>query len=311
MAHQADSSMRDQAEALRRLVAQHASPSLELPAAVGRNGRPALRRPQLVVVAGGKGGVGTTTVAVNMAVAAAQSGRRCLLVDVDGQCGDVALLTAVREKYTVADVLAQRRRLVKCLQCGPAGVKILAGAWGFERLSDYPPAAAEILIQQVLEMSAELELAVFDCGNGHSPMAERFWRAADAVLAVSSVEPASILDTYSAIKQMYHRRWQTRLLSVVSMAPHKAAAEGVHQRLREACQRFLGVVVTAGGTVSQDKAVAAANRSGVPVVLQSPHCQAATDIRGLAERVLSFAGRAAVGHEEERETLKIRAVGSR
>jgi len=303
--------MRDQAEALRRLVAQHASPSLELPAAVGRNGRPALRRPQLVVVAGGKGGVGTTTVAVNMAVAAAQSGRRCLLVDVDGQCGDVALLTAVREKYTVADVLAHRRRLLKCLQCGPAGVKILAGAWGFERLSDYPPAAAEILIQQVLEMSAELELAVFDCGNGHSPMAERFWRAADAVLAVSSVEPASILDTYSAIKQMYHRRWQTRLLSVVSMAPHKAAAEGVHERLREACQRFLGVVVTAGGTVSHDKAVAAANRSGVPVVLQSPHCQAATDIRGLAERVLSFAGRAAVGHEEERETLKIRAVGSR
>jgi flagellar biosynthesis protein FlhG len=311
MAHHQEPSMRDQAEALRKLVAQRGPPALVPLRADRRHSGPSAPRAQLVVVAGGKGGVGATTLAVNIAAAAAQSGRRCLLVDVDGECGDVASLTAVRERHTVADVLAQRRRLVACLQHGPAGVMVLAGAWGFERLSDHPPAAADVLIQQIFEMSDELDLAVFDCGNSRGSMTERFWRAADVVMAVGSVEPASILDTYSAIKQMYHRRAQGRLVSVVNMAPHRAAADSVHQRLREACRRFLAIPVTAAGAVRHDEAVVAANRCGMPVVLRSPDCQAAKDIRALAEFTLCFASGAKGANAEATETLKIRAGGSR
>ncbi len=309
--HQQQLSTRDQAEALRRLVAQRDRLPIAPLCAAGRHRWPAAPRARLVVVAGGKGGVGTTTLAVNIAVAAAQSGRRCLLVDVDGECGDVASLTAVRERYTVADVLAQRRRLAECVQPGPADIKVLVGAWGFERLSDHPPAAADVLLQQICEMSAELDLAVFDCGNSRTSMTERYWRAADVVLVVGSVEPAAILDTYAAIKQLYHRRAQGRLFSVVNRAPNRAAAESVHQRLREACHRFLAVVLGAAGTVCHDEAVAAANRCGIPVVLRWPDCQAAKDICALTQRALCLAGGAKGVSAEATETLKIRAGGSR
>ena len=60
-------------------------------------------RPALLAVAGGKGGVGTTTVALGLARALARTGKRIMLVDADARGGDAAMLCGIEERSTLAN----------------------------------------------------------------------------------------------------------------------------------------------------------------------------------------------------------------
>src|SRR3989304_8316814 len=122
--------MHDQANDLRRLVRESRTPA----------SAPAPLRPTLLVVAGGKGGVGTTTLAVNLAVALAQRGRRTVLVDADPDTADAAILCRLPEHHTVADVLAPRRAPAEALQPVPGGRRVLPRARGPAPGGGWPPA---------------------------------------------------------------------------------------------------------------------------------------------------------------------------
>jgi pilus assembly protein CpaE len=68
-------------------------------------------RGKVTAVFGAKGGVGATTLAVNLAGAAARSGSRACLVDLDAALGGVPALLDLTPTYTLLDVIANMRRL--------------------------------------------------------------------------------------------------------------------------------------------------------------------------------------------------------
>src|SRR5690242_7407599 len=104
--------MHDQADELRQLVLQ----------AARRGSLPMAPAPKLVVVAGGKGGVGTTTAAVQLGLSLARLGTRPVLVDADLRGGDMATLCGLDAHESVADVLAGRLTVHEVMQRGPLGV---------------------------------------------------------------------------------------------------------------------------------------------------------------------------------------------
>src|SRR5687768_16840234 len=92
--------------------------------------------PQKIVVCGGKGGAGATTIAVNLSIALARLGARVVLVDADMDHADVATLCQLETRDTIADVLSARRTVHEVLIRGPAGIQILAGVWSANRVPD-------------------------------------------------------------------------------------------------------------------------------------------------------------------------------
>lgn len=121
--------MADQANDLRNLVLRASRPSPT-----------ASQPPKLVVVTGGKGGVGTTTIAVNLAISLARDGRRVVLVDADLDGADAGTLCRVDEpSSTVADILSGRLSVHEALELGPAGIQVLPGAWAGNALVDCSP----------------------------------------------------------------------------------------------------------------------------------------------------------------------------
>ena len=142
--------MIDQANDLRKLVMQ---------AAEQPQGSPT-RPVRTALVAGGKGGVGTTTVAVNLAVAAAQQGTATVLVDADPDGPDVQSLCRLRQRHTISDVLRGRRTLGEALQPGPGGVMILPGAWAAADLADAPVMSQQKLIDQFAGLATRADLVV-------------------------------------------------------------------------------------------------------------------------------------------------------
>ncbi|MGC3971163.1 MAG: P-loop NTPase [Pirellulales bacterium] len=181
--------MPDQANDLRRLVLQH-----------GRNALNDSPPPKLVVVAGGKGGVGTTTLAVNLSVALARQGRRTVLVDADFAGPDCAALCRLDERYGGADVLAGRRTVHEVLQLGPGGVQVLPSARGSSEAGDCTPQAQDRLLTQLESLGPHADVIVIDAGSGSGRAMKRFWDAADLVLLVSHPDTVAVMDAYAAIK---------------------------------------------------------------------------------------------------------------
>lgn len=267
--------MHDQAKDLRRLVRECTTADAAAP----------LRRPRLVVVTGGKGGVGTTTVAVNLAVAAARAGRPTILVDADPGGGDVAMLCGLQERYTLADVLSGRRTIAEVLQLGTGPIQVLPGVWGLERLSDYPPAAAGRLLGQLHALGTQTDWVVLDAGNGPHGMTGRLCRAADLVLAVTTAETPSILDTYGSIKAFATGEQPRRICGLVNRAGGAELAADVQRRLAEACRRFLAIRLRDAGQVPDDPQVAAAATAAEPLVISAPSSAAAGQIERLEQTV--------------------------
>jgi flagellar biosynthesis protein FlhG len=245
-----------------------------------------LARPKLIVVTGGKGGVGTTTIAVNFAVVAARLRERVILVDADLDGGDVAALCRLEEGPTVADVLSARRTVREVLQGAPGGIQVIPGIWDLDRVADFQPAARQRLMDQLQRLGEHAELIVLDAGSGRNRTVEQFVRAADRVLMVTSAEGASIMDTYAAIKVMTAGGAAAPIDVVASMVPDAETAAGVCARLSQACLRFLGIQLGEGGFVAADSHVPAAAKAGRPLVAASPECPATHQIIQLVETVV-------------------------
>lgn len=265
--------MHDQANKLRRLVRDHAATDAPLPEP----------RPGLAILTGGKGGVGTTTIAVNLAAAMARGGRRTVLLDADPRGGDVATLCRLQQRYTLDDVLSGRRSIPQVLQAGPGPIRVVPGDWGRQRRSDYPAAVDERLLGQLQRLGAECDLVVVDAGNNPGAVTPRWWRDADLILVLTTAETASILGAYASIKAVAESGKPESIHTLVNRSPGAEIAEDVHGRLARACRRFLGIPLQNAGHVPDDPRVAAAAASGEPFVIAAPGCGAARQMKRLGK----------------------------
>jgi len=233
--------MLDQANRLRRLAreAQADDPAARDP------------RTRLVVVAGGKGGVGTTTIAAGLAVALAGAGKRTVLADATPTGSDVAVLCGTREHRGAADVLAGRLRVAEVLQPGPGAIRVLAGVCGHSELWDGPASEHDRFTEQLVGLGGEAEFVVVDGGNTPTRSVRRVAQAASLLLLVTTAEEASVLNAYAAAKAYAAGRDLLPLWSVVNRASGREAAEGVHARLALACRRFLGLSCRFAGHIDE------------------------------------------------------------
>lgn len=224
--------MSDQANELRRLVQEQHSP-------------PPGARPSLIAVTGGKGGVGTTTVAIHLAAALARGSDRVLLVDADPDRSDVASLcglTACQQRTEPAAGQTLARQIVP----GPDGILILPGA---TRAPGQSPAdrSASGWIHELRHADTPLDHVVVDTGNGTSQPVKRLWEAADLVLLVTTLELPSVLDAYASIKTLADRNNPPPIHALVTRADEPALAYDVHGRLARAVWRFLGFHLDSAG----------------------------------------------------------------
>jgi flagellar biosynthesis protein FlhG len=280
--------MPDQATDLRHLVRQHATPTA----------LPGAGRPWRIVVAGGKGGVGTTTIAVNLAVSLAHRGLRAVLVEATGR-GDVAMLCRLDPRHTLADVLSGARSVAEALETGPGGARVLCGTRELESLCDCSASALDRLLSQLADLAGLASVVVLDAGNTPDQAAQRLWQAADELLLVTTPNAAAIMDAYASIKLLAGRCRTEPIHLLLNQTANPTVAQDTFQRLAQACRRFLGTSLTYAGHVPSDRLLRMAKCSTAAGHL---HRLAAVLAEGLAEQNASIKDNEA----ERRDTLPCR-----
>jgi flagellar biosynthesis protein FlhG len=264
--------MNDQAKVLRQLVRHEA----------GSHRPQSHDGPQLVMVTAGKGGVGTTTVAVNLAVALAQAGSNCVLVDGNAVSGDATTLCGLDTDWDMSHVAAGWRSVEESLVDGPGGVRVLPGGWGLPGDPVWSETAQARLIDGLKALSSAADFVVIDAGSGLGPAVGGFWRAANLVLIVTTPDALSIMDAYAAIK-VHSEGAAVPVRTLVNRAADIQSADDVHARLARACQRFLGLTVMDAGYLPIIHHETASPIEVGPFVLSAPDATATLCIQRLAQ----------------------------
>ncbi len=241
-----------------------------------------------VAVASGKGGVGKTSVAVNLSVALRMLGRSVLLMDADMGLGNVDVLLGLRVlSATMRDVVLGDAPLTDAVVKGPAGIEILRGASGVVELAELPRERLEAFFEAVASYTCDKDFLVVDTSPGIDRTVTSFVLAADEVLLVTGPEPAALTDAYALLK-VVSRGLADRGVPVglvVNRVRDLDEGRAVYARLRDAVRRFLRFDVNYAGAVRLDEVVERAAREQCSFVFRYPASVAAVDLTRIAARI--------------------------
>lgn len=250
-----------------------------LPRRVGADGP--LR---VLAVTSGKGGVGKTTVAINLAIALARRNRRVMLLDADLGLANVDVMLGLRPPKTLAQVLSGECALAEIVMTGPAGIRIVPGASGLRRLADMGASEQAGLVHAFSELGEDIDWLIVDTPAGIAASGLGFAAAAQEQLVVVRNEPASIADAYAVIKVLNQDYGRRRFRILVNMAAGPDEGRDLYEKLTQVSDRFLDVSLDLVGTIPEDGWVRSAIKSSRSVLEHHPNTPAALAFKKLAER---------------------------
>ena len=286
----------DQASQLRRLVAAAApappvvvtppaSPPSPAPVRPAAAAGPALRAPaRTLAIASGKGGVGKTSVSVNLAVQLARRGRRVVLLDADLGTANADVICNVRAPRTLAHLIDGRCSIEELVIPVPGGFHLVPGASGLAHMADLDGPRLSRLTHGLSRLEDAADIILIDTGAGVGPGVLGFCAAAEDVLVVTTPEPTAVTDAYALIKTLHAQGSSHHLNLLVNMVRGADEARSVYERIAGVSERFLRVRPQFAGGVCRDEAVSQAVLRREPFALTGPRGRAASDVMQLAER---------------------------
>ncbi|MBI5494566.1 MAG: MinD/ParA family protein [Deltaproteobacteria bacterium] len=250
---------------------------------------PPSRPLRVFAVTSGKGGVGKTTVSVNLACCAAASGQRVLLLDADLGLANAQLMLGLQPRWHLGDVLQGRVGMEEALEEGPDGLRVLSAGSGVQYLTQLKDAQKQSLLDALTPLQDRFDLVVVDNASGIGDNVVFFSGASHEVLVVASPEPTSLTDAYATIKVLSETGGVTRFHILVNMVGGEARARDVFARLTSVTGRFLRARVSYAGHVPRDGRVHAAVMAQRPLVRLYPDAPAARAFHLLHAHLLASA----------------------
>jgi flagellar biosynthesis protein FlhG len=242
------------------------------------------RKGRIIAVASGKGGVGKTWFAANLAYALARQGRRCLLFDGDLGLANVDIQLGLMPEHDISTVLRGTVTMDQAVVAHAGGFDILAGRSGSGQVALSDP-LVHGRIGRILQRAAEIYgVVIIDLGAGLDPFVRKVAAAADVALVVATDEPTSLTDAYAVLK--LHRQDRAQGVAaphlVINFAKSKAQGEVTFQTLARASQNFLGETPGLLGVIRRDERVRSAIRRQTLLPLLYPEADAVRDTRDAA-----------------------------
>lgn len=243
------------------------------------------RAARVIAVASGKGGVGKTSICVNLAIRLADCGHRVALVDADLGTANVDVLLNLQAPFGLADVVSGRRTLDDVAVQYRKNICIVMGASGLPRVADLDQVQRSRIIDQLSLLERQQDIILLDCGAGISENVLAFAQAVRELILVTTPEPTAITDAYALLKVLCLAKTTPDVRMVVNQARSFEDGQETYERIAGVAARFLGIAVGSWGHILRDDHVAKAVYSQSAFVLRHPGCPASTCIAALAERV--------------------------
>ncbi len=267
----------DQAEKLRNIIKAQNPPQ-----------RPLAR---VITVTSGKGGVGKSNSAINLAIQFRKMGQRVIILDADFGLANIEIMFGAVPKFNLYDLIYQGKKIQEIITWGPMGVGFISGGSGIAGMSNLSRNYLDYIIQNLAELDSIADIIMIDTGAGISDAVLEFLVASGEILLVTTPEPTSITDSYSLLKALNRHSRFSRENSKIKMIANRVENEEegqlLYQKLNSVVVRYLKLPVEYLGCIPQDAQLSRAVMQQMPVSLQNPGAKSSAAYEKLAAKLMN------------------------
>ncbi len=264
----------DQAEQLRIIKAN-------------RQTRPLAR---VITVTSGKGGVGKSNTAINLAIQFRKMGLRVIILDADFGLANIEIMFGAVPKHNLCDLIYQGKSIKEIITWGPMEIGFISGGSGIAGMSNLGRDYLAYIIQNLAELDAIADVIIVDTGAGIADAVLEFLVASGEILLVTTPEPTSITDSYSLLKALCrHPRYKeesTKVKMVANKVEKEEEGEVLYSKLNAVVSRYLKLPMTYLGSIPQDTQLSRAVMQQVPVSMQNPGAKSSLAYEKMANKLM-------------------------
>lgn len=267
----------DQAEGLRNIIKAQNQPK-----------RPLAR---VITVTSGKGGVGKSNTAINLAIWFKKMGQRVIILDADFGLANIEIMFGAVPKHNLCDLIYQGKNIKDIITWGPNDVGFISGGSGIAGMSNLSRDYLVYIIQNLAELDAIADIIIVDTGAGISDAVLEFLVASGEILLVTTPEPTSITDSYSLLKALSrHSRYSSensQIKVIANRVDTEEEGRTLYNKLNAVVARYLKLPIDYLGAVPQDSQLAKAVMQQSPVSLQNPTARASVAYERIAAKLMN------------------------
>ena len=235
----------DQADKLRNIIkaSQVASPN---------NAR-------VITVTSGKGGVGKSNVAINLAVQFRTAGKRVLIFDADFGLANIEVMFGAIPKHSLADLIYQGASIRDVITWGPMGIGFISGGSGIAGMGNLSRDHLDYLIRNLSELDTMADVIIIDTAAGISEAVLEFLVASREIILVTTPEPTSITDSYSLLKALnLHAKFnkdETKVKVITNKVETTEEGKQLYSKLSAVVNRYLKLNMEFLGVIPYDNSL--------------------------------------------------------
>lgn len=243
------------------------------------------KRPQRIIsIASGKGGVGKTNIAVNLAIALNELGQNVLLIDADLGLGNVNVILGNMPEYNLYHVIKGVKKMHEIVVDTEYGIRYIAGASGFSSLANLSGRGLSKLINSMDSLN-DADIIIVDTGAGISDQVAYFWLSSDESIIVTTPEPTAVLDAFSVVKVIASEDSKADIKILVNRVTKPSQAKVVSDNIINASKNYLNMDVKYLGYVFEDKTIPYSVSQQFPFYQYDNKCQASMSILNIAKKI--------------------------
>ena len=266
----------DQAEQLRKMMQQSES-------------KPKAR---VITVTSGKGGVGKTSISINLAIQLTRLGKRVVVFDADFGLANIEVMLGVRPQYNLADMMFRGKDLTDIITQGEEGISFISGGSGIQELASMNREQVMFLTSRLIALDKFADVIIVDTGAGISDSVLEFVLASTEVLLVATPEPTSITDAYALLKALNRKeefvKEDTSIKMISNRVKNDAEGQNVFEKMSVVSEKFLNIPITYLGPVPMDDQISKAVMRQKPVSVLNPEAPSSKAIKQIAEKLLEM-----------------------
>ncbi|MBQ5917151.1 MAG: MinD/ParA family protein [Lachnospiraceae bacterium] len=270
----------DQAEKLRSMVKSQ-----------GETGQTQSKKlARVITVTSGKGGVGKSSIAINLAMQFRKKGKSVIIFDADFGLANIEVMFGAIPKYNLADMIFRGKNFKDIIVEGPEGIGFISGGSGINGLGNMNREQVQYLVYKLKELETLADVIIIDTGAGISDSVLEFVSSSGEVVLVTTPEPTSITDSYALLKALNARESFDKEICKIKVVANRVSnfdeGKNLFSKLEVVVSKFLQLDLMFLGVVPMDMNMSKSVMQQKPISMLYPNSTGAKAIEQIAVGLL-------------------------
>ncbi|NLL93069.1 MAG: MinD/ParA family protein [Clostridiales bacterium] len=249
-----------------------------------------IHQARVITVTSGKGGVGKSSCAINIAMEFRKRGKSVIIFDADFGLANIEVMFGAVPKYNLSDMIFRGKDFKDIIVKGPMDIGFISGGSGINGLDNMNRDQVGYLVYKLKELETLTDIIIIDTGAGISDSVLEFVASSAEVLLVTTPEPTSITDAYALMKSLNTRigylKEETAIKVVANRVANYEEGRNLYNKFNIVVSKFLNINLEFLGIIPVDSNMSKAVIQQKPITMLYPDSDGSKAFSELADALI-------------------------